>query len=273
MAFTKKLAAIVAFVLVAPAAPALAVVNPDPVLSRNVPSAVVALHFSSDLSPRSQFCTGTLIAKNWVLTAGHCIITEFGEPADISVVAQVGSERVSRKVSLVRVHPEYRSTRTKGTQNDIALMRLAYPLYGVKPIASARPKDVSAGIYQSNLILYGWGRVLRGSSEDRLNDTWTSPLKPRAVRQLEIPVDQVPIGFDPELHLPTLNVSSGGLIQGSCHGDSGGPVIGRVAGVPKVVAIVSYGVPDCLADIAGINTKTAPLWGWVSKTIKSLAKG
>lgn len=271
VAFTKKLAITVALVLALPAAPALAVVNPDPVLSRSVPSAVVALHFSSDLSPRSQFCTGTLVDKSWVLTAAHCIFESFA-PGEISVVAKVGSDRVDRTVSLIRVHPKYKITKN-GTNADLALLRLSAPLYGVTPIAPARPSEARSGIYQADLVLYGWGLVERGYSKEDLDKPAVTPLKPKAARQLEIPSDKVGINYSEEGHLPTLNKTPSGLVQGSCYGDSGGPVVAYAAGKTRLVGVVSYGASDCLADVPGINTKVAPLWKWISRTMGSNRQG
>jgi secreted trypsin-like serine protease len=268
VAFTKKLMTTAIIACVIPATPALAVVNPDPVLSRKVPSAVVALHSSQNLSLRSQFCTGTVIEKNWVLTAAHCIYFNPEHPEEISVVAKVGSTRLVRKVTMVKVHPRYEIFDETGTVNDLALLRLEEPFQSIKPIKPATPKDENSGIYAADLILYGWGTVERGSTGSGKTKGPTIPVKPRAARQVLRTPETAGISYRPEAHLPTLLTTADGLVQGSCFGDSGGPIVAHAPGATRLVGVVSYGSGDCLLAVAGVNTKVAPLWPWIAKVIK-----
>lgn len=250
--------------------PAFAVVNPDPVLGREVPASVVALHQTADRATGkpTQFCTGTVIAPTWVLTAAHCVFeTEDGYEVYVSTIA--GTDRLYVDVVRAVVHPNFR--------RDVALLKLAGPLPGVEPMRLVGKSDAAVVRDPSGLVLYGWGLVARGPEPDfSTEEEWLSyyannrpvlPNRPKAVRQYN---DENPgIRMQPKLHLATKYVDSRGYMQGSCNGDSGGPLVSYRSGVARLVAVVSYGVPECLEKVAGVNARIAPVRDWITATIAS----
>lgn len=249
---------------------AFAIVNPDPVLSREVPASVVALHQAADRNTGkpTQFCTGTVVAPTWVLTAAHCVFkTEDGYKVYVSALA--GANRLYADVVRAVVHPTFR--------HDVALLKLAEPLPGVEPMRLVGKSDAAAVRDPSGLVLYGWGLVNRGPEPDfATEDEWLSyyannrptlPNRPKAVRQYN---DENPdIRMRPKLHLATKYVDSRGYMQGSCNGDSGGPLVSYRSGVARLVAVVSYGMPECLEKVAGVNARIAPVRDWITATIAS----
>lgn len=248
--------------------PALAIVNPDPVLSRKVPASVVALHLTADRGAKkpAQFCTGTVIAPTWVLTAGHCVF-ETRDGYRVYVTALANAKRLHVDVVRAIVHPM--------EKYDVALLKLDEPLPGVKPMKLIGKSDAAAVRDPAGLVLYGWGLVDRGPEPDfSTKDEWlayyknnrpTLPNRPKAVRQYK---DENPdIRMRPKVHLATKYVDSRGYMQGSCNGDSGGPLVSYRSGVARLVAVVSYGEPECLAKVAGVNVRIAPVRDWVITTI------
>lgn len=252
--------------------PALAIVNPDPVLSRKVPASVIALHLATDRNTNkpTQFCTGTVIAPTWVLTAGHCVFeTRNGYPMYVTALA--AEKRLHADVVRAIVHPM--------EKHDVALLKLAEPLPGVEPMQLVGKSDAAAVRDPAGLVLYGWGLVNRGPEPDfSTDDEWlayyannrpTLPIRPKAVRQYK---DEDPdIWMRPKVHLATKYVDGRGYMQGSCNGDSGGPLVSYRSGVARLVAVVSYGLPECLAKVAGVNARIAPVRDWIITTITSSA--
>lgn len=259
--------------------PTFAVVNPDPVLSRKIPASVVALHWKADraIGEPTQFCTGTVIAPTWVLTAAHCMfetedgygvyVSEYGYEVYVSALA--GTNRLYADVVRAVVPPNSR--------HDVALLKLAEPLPGVEPMRLVGKSDEAAVRDPSGLVLYGWGLVDRGPEPDfSTKEEWLSyyankrpvlPSRPKAVRQYN---DENPeIRMRPKLHVATKYVDSRGYMQGSCNGDSGGPLVSYRSGVARLVAVVSYGLPECLEKVAGVNARIAPVRDWITATIAS----
>ena len=83
------------------------------------------------------FCTGTLIAPDLVLTAGHCLVEASDnrpiDPARIIFRAGLsnGAAVAVRSVTQTVVHPDYtnrQSPRFDSVETDIALMRLDRPI-------------------------------------------------------------------------------------------------------------------------------------------------
>ncbi len=169
-----------------------------------------------DIGPRA-FCTGTLIARDLVLTAAHCVVDQRSgavQPAD-DVVFRAGHVEgqsiAERRAAQIAVHPDYSPSEAfdlEEVRHDVALIRLADGI----PTATAAPFSVAAaGNGQSvSVVSYGRGR------EDA--PTWQ-----RVCNVLG---------------------RQDGLIALDCEvesGSSGAPVLDRSGTRPRIVSIVSGG--------------------------------
>jgi trypsin len=169
-----------------------------------------------------QFCGGTLVDDNKVVTAAHCVAGK--TPVDLAVVAgREDKESGAGMVAPVReiwVHPEFKDVRSG---NDVALLTLEtrLPYQTIDLVGADQAEIYQAG--QPGLIL-GWGRTAADGQPSRYLLQATVPVMADAECVKSYPA------------YLAASMTCAGLPQGgvdSCQGDSGGPFIvaGRLAGV------------------------------------------
>jgi trypsin len=169
-----------------------------------------------------QFCGGTLVDDNKVITAAHCAAGK--QPADIRVVAgredKESGAGVTSMVKAIWLHPQFSDVRSGGDVSVLTLVeRLQY-----QPLTLPAKDDTdlyAAG--QPGLIL-GWGRTAVDGQPSRYLLQATVPLM----------TDQDCVKSYPAYKAASMvcaGVPQGGI--DSCQGDSGGPLIvnGRLAGI------------------------------------------
>lgn len=168
-----------------------------------------------------QFCGGSLVAPDKVLTAAHC--TADSRPAEINVVSgrtvMSSSEGTVSEVTDVWVHPEYR-TASEGF--DVSVLTLSAPVQEA-PIELATADDPGYAPGTEATIL-GWGNTSEGgASADHLQRA-TVPVNSDADCGSAYPE------YDPGA-MVCAGFPEGGV--DTCQGDSGGPIVagGRVIGV------------------------------------------
>lgn len=186
-----------------------------------------------------QFCGGSLIASDWVLTAAHC--AEGLNPADVEVL--VGARDLSTgegtlvPVDQVVVHPDYNDPLAMA--NDVAMLHLTEE-QSVDTIEPA--SDATREAAGTRLRLTGWG----GLTTDQDNPTFATILQQADMPVVADDVCETQIG---ELDHDT-TVCAGAPLPGAiggidaCQGDSGGPLFATLSNRWIQVGIVSWG-PSC----------------------------
>lgn len=230
-------------------------VTPDIIAGADVPDgtypfvvALLDLRFSTDPSTQ-QFCAGTLIAPQYVLTASHCLAAKRLRASNLRVA--VGrTVLTSSQGELVEVD---RWIRQRGIA--VAVVRLAHPIETVQPIPMVAPGDASAETPGTELIVAGWGDTIRRPGGGaprfpaRLNAA-TVPVRPdRACNK----------AYRAHAFQPAAEMCAGGTGTDVCFGDSGGPIFDAEAGFRLVgVTIGGYGcgtkVPGIYAQISAPTT-------------------
>ncbi len=189
-------------------------------------------------------CSGTLIAPDVVLTAGHCA----GSPASSYSVkfshGLIYMPTATRSVSEVHRHPDYDANYVI---NDIALLRLSEPAPDdIVPIPflpeALKITDSDIG---SPIEFVGFGQTEAGSAGKKMHFTgeikWLCDSDSYCPHTANIYGMPHTLCFDQQL-------------GGACEGDSGGPGFIKRQGREFVAAVTSYG-DNQGCTIYGCSTK------------------
>jgi putative cell wall-binding protein/secreted trypsin-like serine protease len=199
-----------------------------------------------------QFCGGTLIRTDLVVTAAHCTEAYLGAPGTLRVLLG----RTDLSVSGGELVPAAAIVQHPGWDpftyaDDLAVIRLATP--SPRPTAPimvpGTEPDWSPGRPGT---LVGWGAT----------DASGSTVDPR-LRQAAVIARS---GADCRVvatYRDGLDLCAGEVGVGACFGDSGGPLfVADRTGATAVAGVVSRGVRTC-GSAPGILTRIAMYAGWI----------
>ncbi|XP_018800576.1 PREDICTED: serine protease SP24D-like [Bactrocera latifrons] len=207
----------------------------------------VLLHIEDEAHEHIYACGGSIISRDHILTAAHCIV-HAKTPGDITVYAGTiyYADTVERRVSQMTMHPA-----NGGYNNDIAVLKLKASLE-FSDVIDAIPlakKDIPDG---APVIVSGWGNVNRFRAAYVLQyDTEYSISRAQCLRRLGT------LGS-------TMRCMRRPLGHGTCSGDSGGPAVHN----GELIGVNSYIINDCGLGFPDVFTDVVATRAWILKNMK-----
>jgi secreted trypsin-like serine protease len=205
-----------------------------------------------------QFCGGSVVDADSVVTAAHCAVGE--RPRDVHIITgrpDLDDEGDGQeiKVAEIKVHREY----LRRGRRDVAVINLKDPTTAPAVALADMGTQASETTPGAEVRVAGWGGTERdgGSPSDILLDV--------ALFTISDEDCSSHFNFFQEFEEVCAFGEQGldGKYDDSCFGDSGGPLVADTPGDPVLVGIVSYGGPKCGVQKPGVYQEIGLNRNWI----------
>lgn len=252
------------------------IANGSNAISGQVPWQVALIKLNLDEQKFGDFCSGTLINKQWVVTAAHCFDEEdeLADKPELKLGVIVGAtdlqgENEPQQYFFIKrriIHPTY--NKKAGMDGDIALIELDAPVdlaacgraCKVVPWADAKA-DRQWNVARQRVQIAGWGQT---ESADYSLVLQVAPLQIQHCTQTAYRMNNKT--WDLTDKMICAGAVSSVKPEDTCVGDSGGGLIVNAMGSqPVLLGITSFGeVAKCGdARVPAIYTKVSSYDDWI----------
>jgi secreted trypsin-like serine protease len=233
-----------------------AVAAPQPIVGGTT-TTTTAYPFMMQITDASQnqFCGGTLVAANKVVTAAHCMVDE--TTSSVRVVGGRtylnGTNGTVSKVSKIWINPDYTDA-TNG--DDVAVLTLSTSM-SYTPASYVASTDTGVYATGATARIIGWGTTSESGSSSNQLRTATVPIVSNSSCAGSYGSDYV------ASDMVCAGYTNGGT--DTCQGDSGGPLL--IGGV--LAGITSWGNGCAEAGYPGVYTRLTTFSNLVKTQINS----
>jgi len=214
------------------------------------PFVTALLNKGSGTAYERQFCGGTLIDSDKVLTAAHCVSGK--APSNLRVATGrtvLNSDQGQlRGVSSIEIHPRYDAP---AFRYDAAVLTLGRPVANVRPVALANASRDSLESPGSSATIAGWS-----NTEAQPASGFGGQNYPNRMREARVPmVSDAEASRSYSNYASALMVAAGKIGKDACQGDSGGPMFARSASGYTQIGISSFGIGCAARNYPGVYTE------------------
>lgn len=216
----------------------------------------LTIEFSSGTS----ICSGSLVYKNMVGTAAHCLWDSgisnvvAGDKVNVALARPISSDLttgIDVGVKEAWIHHLYNPVTS---DNDIGVLILDRDITDIEPIPLLSPGSGADNV-GSQATVIGYGRDESGFASVTIRDVDLT------IVDNTICIDY--LGF-PQKNFFNL-LCTNGFFQGPSSGDSGGPlIVTDTDGVKKLAGITSYGFTTPNFFQGANYTRITHFWSWIS---------
>ncbi|KAH8385841.1 hypothetical protein KR093_007577, partial [Drosophila rubida] len=202
------------------------------------------------------FCSGSIVNRQHVLTAAHCV--EQLKPEQLSVLAGGQRHRIVAK----HVHPQYATT--PRIINDIAVLQVS-PAFALQraEIATVHLGGADRVAGRTPVRLTGWGSTTPSGAGSGV--VAQVPDRLQVLNYQTISNEEcVQKGFRVTANEICALASHG---RGACMGDSGGPLI-LASGRQQLAGIVSYGSATCAQGKPDVYTRVSSFLPYIGRILR-----
>nr|ANJ42865.1 hemolymph proteinase 6 [Antheraea pernyi] len=212
-------------------------------------------------------CGGSLISKNFVLSAAHCVVTLEDTPPSIvrAGVINIGGNTWNGETDYRIVEIIMPPNRTSGEKyHDLVLLKLDRD---IKITDNLYPLCIETGDLapRAPLTITGWGKISTDRSI-RSNILLKANLIPLPVHECRkfYPIRKnLPRGISDE----QICAADPEGLRDTCQGDSGGPLaLASGDNLYRLVGVTSFG-RGCGATIPGVYTRIASYIDWIESVV------
>ncbi|XP_035454806.2 vitellin-degrading protease-like [Spodoptera frugiperda] len=203
-------------------------------------------------------CGGTIVAKDIIVTAAHCVMGSLANEFQI----RAGSSYSEKGGQLYPVgeilwHPSFDYGKM---DSDIAILWLPKPLVfsdKIRPVQlMGRGEEIKDG---DDTIVTGWGNLYEiGGTPSTLQRVTVQKINDAICNDAYKPLYAI------TNHMLCAGAPGGG--KDACQGDSGGPLVHN----NKLAGVVSWGLGCARPEYPGVYSKVSALRSWLDDNIYQL---